>query len=214
MFKKNKTSIINPFSYWVIKGKVAAGEYPGNQFSLNPMTNLATLVHSTRALFGGRMFWNSPSHKIGGLLDLGIRTFIDLTEEGERPDYRNVLHKERRIRSLDCKYFRFPVKDKQVPTVNQMREIIALVKCEVECGRPIFIHCFRGLGRTGLAVGCLIQEYVVFSNDPLRDIDKMRKGVAGDFRGSPETKNQTEFVRNWLKLATSTDTSECKVDSA
>ena len=214
MLKKNKTNIINPFSYWVIKGKVAAGEYPGTQFSFNIMTTVATLVHSVRALFLSKgCFINSSSIKIGDLLDNGIRTFVDLTEDGERPYYRSILHKEKRKRSLDCRYFRFPIKDRQVPTVNQMMDIIALVKSEVERGRPVYLHCFRGLGRTGLAVGCLIQEYVVFSTDPLKDILKMRKGLAGDFRGSPETKNQIEFVRDWLKTGLPTKRSEFDVDS-
>ena len=37
---------INPFSYWVLRGKIAAGEYPGKQFSKNPSTFIASVVHS------------------------------------------------------------------------------------------------------------------------------------------------------------------------
>ena len=37
---------INPFSYWVLEEKIAAGEYPGRQFSVNPSTFIASVVHS------------------------------------------------------------------------------------------------------------------------------------------------------------------------
>lgn len=199
MALKNKSNLINPFSYWVIDRSIAAGEYPGRQFSFNVMTNIATLVHSMRAIFKGNgLFSNSSSFKIGNLLDNGIRTFVDLTEEGERPNYRNVLLKERRKRSLECKYFRFPIQDKQVPTKSHMAAIIELARSEVESGRPVYIHCFRGLGRTGLAVGCLMQEYGLSSLDPINDIREMRRGLAGDFRTSPETADQRKFVVDWL----------------
>lgn len=195
---KNKSNIINPFSYWVIEGKVAAGEYPGSQFSLNLKTTITTLVHSIRALFVGEgPFFNSASHKVGSLLDNGIRTFVDLTEEGERPNYRDVLHKQRRKRSLECRYIRFPIKDREVPTKVQMTEIIDLVTSEMLADRPVYIHCFRGLGRTGLTVGCLIQEFELYSGNPLKYIKGLRKGLAGDFRVSPETDNQKRFLLDW-----------------
>ena len=198
MFKKNKTNIINPFSYWVIEGKVAAGEYPGNQFSLNIMTTVATIVHSVRALFLRKgCFINSSSIKIGDLLDNGIRTFVDLTEDGERPYYRSVLHREKRKRSLDCRYFRFPIKDKNVPSKEQMTELAELVRTEVELGYPVYIHCFRGLGRTGVVVGCLVRQFGIYDGNPIDFITESRIGMAGDFRGSPETNDQISFVINW-----------------
>ena len=46
-------SRLNPFAYWVLKDKLAAGEYPGNQFSLNAATMVATLVH--QAMAGGNL---------------------------------------------------------------------------------------------------------------------------------------------------------------
>ena len=195
---ERQSNLINPFAYWVITGSVAAGEYPGSQFSHSIATNSATLIHSTRALLRSKNpFMNSTSHKIKSLLDAGIRTFIDLTEVDERPDYRSRLHKERRERSVNVKYHRFPIKDKQVPTVDQMKDILELVKSEIAIGGKVYIHCFRGLGRTGLTVGCLIKEYGLTSGDPIQDIKLMRRGLAGDFRTSPETEAQIQFVVDW-----------------
>ena len=196
---RNRPNIINPFAYWVITGSVAAGEYPGSQFSRSIATNSATLIHSTRALLrNNKPFINSSSHKIKNLLDVGIRTFIDLTEVDERPDYRSRLHKERRKRSVKVGYHRFPIKDKQVPSRGQMTDILELIKFEIDENRKVYIHCFRGLGRTGLIVGCLLKEYGLVNTDPLNDIKEMRHGLAGDFRSSPETEDQKRFVAEWM----------------
>jgi len=54
ILKRNKLDkerpFLTPFSYWVIKDKLAAGEYPGNQYSFNPATTIATLAHQFVAM--------------------------------------------------------------------------------------------------------------------------------------------------------------------
>lgn len=198
MTSKNKSSLINPFSYWVIPGKVAAGEYPGNQYSFRISTTVATIIHSFRALAKSKgRFWNSSEKKIESLLDAGIRTFVDLTQDLERPTYRGTLHRLRRERSIDCKYIRFPIKDRGTPSEDLMKELIQYVNLEVASGRPVYIHCFRGLGRTGLAVGCFVSQPNFEIEDVFSFIKKLRKGVAGDFRKSPETAMQEEFLIDW-----------------
>ncbi len=191
-------SSLNPFSYWVLKGKLAAGEYPGNQFSLNAATMVATLVHQAIALFSsGFSAWNTPSWKIGNLMDSGIDTFIDLTELGERPGYGSYLHKERRRRSRRSTYYRFPITDRDVPDKGAMKELLDLLDSEMDAGRSVYVHCFRGLGRTGTVVGCYLVSQGLSGSEALSRISELRKDVAGSFRKSPETDIQRDFVRNW-----------------
>ena len=133
---------------------------------------IARKIHK-KSKRNNKPFINSSSHKIKNLLDVGIRTFIDLTEVDERPDYRSRLHKERRKRSVKVGYHRFPIKDKQVPSRGQMTDILELIKFEIDENRKVYIHCFRGLGRTGLIVGCLLKEYGLVNTDPLNDIKEM-----------------------------------------
>ena len=160
---------INPFSYWVLRGKIAAGEYPGKQFSKNPSTFIASVVHSVIALFRSRFAArNSPGWKIGQLMDSGIDTFIDLTESGERPPYNMHLHTQRRKRSRRSEYYRFPIPDKNVTSLEQMKEILDLIDSEVFEGRSVYIHCFRGLGRTGIVVGCLLSRHGMLVKKHLR----------------------------------------------
>ena len=189
---------INPFSYWVLRGKIAAGEYPGKQFSKNPSTFIASVVHSVIALFRSRFAArNSPGWKIGLLMDSGIDTFIDLTESGERPPYNMHLHTQRRKRSRRSEYYRFPIPDKNVTSLEQMKEILDLIDSEVFEGRSVYIHCFRGLGRTGIVVGCLLSRHGMVGEKALERIPEIRRGVAGDFRKSPENEAQRRFVVDW-----------------
>ena len=189
---------INPFSYWVLRGKIAAGEYPGKQFSKNPSTFIASVVHSVIALFRSRFAArNSPGWKIGQLMDSGIDTFIDLTESGERPPYNMHLHTQRRKRSRRSEYYRFPIPDKNVTSLEHMQEILDLIDSEVFEGRSVYIHCFRGLGRTGIVVGCLLSRHGMVGEKALERIPEIRKGVAGDFRKSPENEAQRRFVVDW-----------------
>ena len=192
------TDTINPFSYWVLIGKIAAGEYPGNLFSKNPSTFIASVVHSVIALFRSRFAArNSPGRKIGQLMDSGIDTLIDLTESGERPPYNMHLHTQRRKRSRRSEYYRFPIPDKNVTSLEQMKEILDLIDSEVFEGRSVYIHCFRGLGRTGIVVGCLLSRHGMVGEKALERIPEIRKGVAGDFRKSPENEAQRRFVVDW-----------------
>lgn len=193
-----ENNLINPFSYWVIPGKIAAGEYPGSQFFASPKAFCATIVHSVRAfLKSGFKFWNTSGFKIGSLLDNGITVFIDLTEANERPSYLGKLHLERRKRMIHTKYIRFPIKDRSVPDVGLIAELIKLVDNETGNGNGVYIHCFRGLGRTGLTVGCYLKGLMECHEDALQCLGMLRVGLAGDFRNSPETEDQSQFVRDW-----------------
>ena len=195
----NHTSkIINPFSYWVVEDKLSAGEYPGNQFSLRPSTTIATIVHQIIAFKkSGLTARNTSSRKIGNLLDAGVHTFIDLTEVQERPDYTAHLHKERRRRSKKSDYFRFPIPDRQVPSLDVMNDILNQIDSEIIQDKTVYVHCFRGLGRTGTVIGCYLVRKGMAGPEAISHIKKLRTGLAGGFRMSPENKLQEDFILNW-----------------
>src|SRR5678815_4340752 len=77
-----------PNSYWVQPGRLLAGEYPGSMSRADAM------------------------ERVQRLLSAGVTSFIDLTEEGELPDYESLLPEltERRVR-----YKRMPVFDHSIP---------------------------------------------------------------------------------------------------
>jgi len=189
---------ISPFSYWVIPNQIAAGEYPGNQFTFDFKSLSATFIHTLRGLYVSKFkFWNTTKSKISSLLDSGINVFIDLTEEGEKPSYLSELHRERRKRSIQTKYYRFPIKDRSVPRKELVHSVMQVIDLETKNGNGVYIHCFRGLGRTGTIVGCYMAATGNSAGTVVKELNLMRKGLAGDFRKSPETQEQIRFVESW-----------------
>ena len=80
-------------SYWVVEGKLLAGEYPGAYSDDAALTKLS--------LF----------------LDAGIRTFVDLTEPSEPlRNYDDLLTRLAVERGITCKRLRFGITDRGVPS--------------------------------------------------------------------------------------------------
>jgi predicted protein tyrosine phosphatase len=166
----------DPDSYWVEPGRFLAGEYPGH-------------VDEARA----RM-------KVQALIEAGIRVFIDLTEPGEyglRP-YERIIDEARRT-GRDLTYRRLPIRDISVPTAARMREILSLVDESLEAGRPVYVHCWGGTGRTGTVVGCWLVERERADGDPVEALRPLRGDCKKAHRRSPDTDEQEEFVRSWTR---------------
>ena len=105
--------------------------------------------------------------KISRLLEMGIRHFIDLTEEGELIPYSTML-------PIGTTYLRFPIVDQNTPkredsVVQLLNDIHELQKKE----GGIYIHCWGGVGRTGTIIGCLIAKELNLSlEDSLKQLRK------------------------------------------
>jgi protein tyrosine/serine phosphatase len=113
----------------LIEGRVLAGEYPG-------------------ALDKGE-----TETKLRRLREAGVSTFIDLTHAGELEPYEALLA------SVDdgaCLHHRMPIRDLDVPTVDEMHRILDLIDAELHRGRMVYVHCWGGVGRTGTVVGCYL----------------------------------------------------------
>ena len=168
--------------YWVVPGKLLAGYYPGD-----------------------------PDHdgtvsKLGALLNTGIRTFIDLTEETEfnhwgigLVPYESELKQVADDKAIPgVSYFRMPIPDLGVRTKEMMREILDRIDREMENNRPVYVHCLGGIGRTGTIVGCWLARHGVASGEAVLDrIAELRCNDPSAEVPSPETRQQRSFVRNW-----------------
>src|SRR5580704_5534746 len=108
-----------PNSYWLIPGRVLAGEHPGG-----------ASAEVTR-------------ERLGKLLGAGIDSFIDLTHKRELPAYEKLLPDgiEYLRRPIPDHGVLSDPKD--------MAALLAHIAGRLRAGRILYLHCRAGIGRTG-----------------------------------------------------------------
>ena len=121
-----------PNSYWVIPGRLAAGEYPG----------------------GRRQ--GEASAKLRDLLDAGIDHFVDLTDTGELVPYGDIAELEARNMGIRISRARFPIYDGSIPQKPEdMTAILDNIDQAIAADHRVYVHCMGGIGRTGTVIGLL-----------------------------------------------------------
>lgn len=159
-----------PNSYWVLPGRFLAGGYPGD------------------------LDEDVARAKVRQLLAAGVSFFLDLTEEGELNPYLPFLQEACPVRP--SVHRRMPIGDFGTPAEQEMAAILDTVDAALAAGHVVYLHCWGGSGRTGTAVGCYLVREGVPGEEALREIARLRRGVASS-RSSPETETQRQMVRNW-----------------
>jgi predicted protein tyrosine phosphatase len=164
-------------SYWVVPGQLLAGEYPG-----------ARTEEETRA-------------KLRSFLDAGVTHFLDLTDEreGHQP-YEQLLLEEANKRERAVTYRRLAVSEQGAPTTQEMKEIQRTIENALNEGHTVYVHCWVGVGRAGLVVGCYLIEQEMSAAEALAQIRRLRRETTDGWRKSPDTRQREEFVRDWQYL--------------
>lgn len=163
-----------PNSYWVVPGRLLAGEYPG------PRGQKDTI------------------DRVGRLLQAGLTQFIDLTEAGELPPYHALLPAD--IAGRPVLHHRYSIPDHDVP---ESAEVVAAaldaIDRALESGMGVYLHCRAGIGRTGLVAGCWLARHGNSGDEALEQLAGLwsQSERARHWHLVPETDAQTEFVRQW-----------------
>jgi hypothetical protein len=169
-------------SYWVVPGKFLAGAYPGDVVP------------------------QKAEAKLGAMISAGIRCFVDLTSEGDRNLYGQPLMPYRKL--LDrlaagqprIAYHRKSIVDLDVPSPDEMRDILDLLDAAIRSDRPVYVHCLGGIGRTGTVVGCWLARHGMAAGAAVIDqIRRLRRNDGHAQINSPETAHQRRFVCEWKR---------------
>jgi ADP-ribosyl-[dinitrogen reductase] hydrolase len=176
-------SIPLPRSYGVVPGLFLAGAFPGSR---DP---------------------DKTGQLIQNLLQCGIRQIINLMEETELDHdlksffpYQKLFYETAKKMGLDVQWARMPIRDLSVPTPQTMRSILDAIDTSITQGRPVYVHCWGGVGRTGTMVGCYLVRNGLPGDAALARIGQLRRNEAMAHRISPETQEQHDMVRSWRSL--------------
>ncbi len=172
-----------PDSYVVPGTRLVAGEYPGSP----PGTAAATV-----------------DAKLAAFLDGGISAFVDLTDpaDGLEP-YEPVLRTLARERGIELYHDQLTIRDRCVCDTGHMHRVLDAIDAHLAAGRAVYTHCWGGIGRTGMVVGCWLVRRGMTGARALAEVDRLfrsmspRKVRAHRSWGSPETEAQRAFVHAW-----------------
>jgi hypothetical protein len=160
-----------PNTYWVIPGRLLAGEYPFGVDDADARARLA-LLH-----------------------EAGVDYFVDLTHERECPGYRHLLPaRSMHVRSAIADTW---VPD----DAAQMQQILSDMRAALAAGRCIYVHCRAGIGRTGLVVGCFLAEEGGNGKAALKLLNRLwrQSARAKTWPKVPQTVQQADYIRRWPK---------------
>jgi hypothetical protein len=161
-----------PNTYWVVPGRLLAGEHPAGTDAAASRARLARL-HAA-----------------------GIDTFVDLTEKGEMPAYRHLLPRGTHYLRVSIVDTRVP------NNIAQTRELLADIQHALDGGRCVYIHCRAGIGRTGLIVGCFLADQQANGAAAIKLLNRLwrQSERAHTWPTVPQTAEQADYIRHWPKL--------------
>lgn len=170
-------------SYWANPGSVLGGAYPGHLSASKADANAKKLVEAN------------------------VRVMVNLMEPDETnydgkqfKPYQHLVSGHAASNGLEVAFHQIPILDQSVPDHASMEEIQGLLDQALDDDSRVYVHCWGGKGRTGMAIGIhLIQHGLAEPDDFVDEIAWLRQGDPGG-GNSPETAEQVEFVLAFTKV--------------
>ncbi len=160
--------------YWVDPGRILAGEYPGDRDPRRAVDKLQLLV------------------------DSGIRTFVDLTDDPHLVPYDDALEGIGRQRRIDLQRISCPIPDMGTVGLDGYRRIVDTIHAAAQRG-GVYFHCWGGIGRTGTVAGCLFVDAGMTDGAAMARIDELRSVTRKARYAAPQTTAQRRVIVDFAK---------------
>src|SRR5574340_800458 len=165
-----------PFAnaYWVLPGRLLAGEYPGDR---EPQKARRKLTH---------------------MLQTGVRVFVDLTHPSNSLEtYHDILREEADDLGVEVEIYEHPIEDFYTPEPLAMKAILDQIDQALLEEKTVYVHCWGGIGRTGTVIGCFLVRHGLEGDAALKRLAELRQSTPKGWLDAPESPEQVKMVREW-----------------
>ncbi|MHA2119333.1 MAG: phosphatase domain-containing putative toxin [Candidatus Thorarchaeota archaeon] len=118
--------------------------------------------HRTGELWGSSL--PETSDDLKQIADAGIKVVISLESRFGFPDFSE----------FDLEHHRISIPDFDIPSEQNVREFVDIVKTALSQGKSVLVHCLAGCGRTGTMLA-LAEVYIYGQTEGRDAIDFVRK---------------------------------------
>lgn len=96
-------------------------------------------------------------------------------------------------------HHRFPVRDVSTPkSSDATTAILDAIDLHIERDQMVYVHCWGGVGRTGVIIGCWLARHGLQGEAALLRLRELwRQCPKSVFRRSPETPEQEQYILSW-----------------
>ena len=135
---------------------------------------------------------DASAARVAALTRAGVDLFVDLTEEGELLPYMQW--------AASARHERFPIRDVSVPRSHeQAAATLDAIDAHIEAGGTVYVHCWAGIGRTGVIVGCWLARHRGSGREGLAGLRALWRECPRSRvqPRSPQTTEQEEYILRW-----------------
>lgn len=122
------------------------------------------------------------------LMDLGVDTIVSLLERREAIA-RGVEFEKKLCEELGLHFEHFPIPDQGLPASEVAFDaLIERLYQRLQAGHTLSVHCYAGIGRTGLVIGRLLMRDGMSASEAIEFMSRIRG------RNMPQTQEQYEYL--------------------